>query len=238
MTKEELANLLNGRQYRNEITEEECKLAKDNNLVVVFGCSDDLAELRGAIRGEILVDIYSSFSLCKDGVFPTKEEIEEGICTHKIDRYYKYESKKIDTIWGKNTGYSWTYKTDIPHTTFDIVEDGEKYCRGIVFSLEDLPGLISSDAEKKMEKLLGMSRQLDDFKKNSSCTREDSLNELTQSLNLSMYRHKKGGLYTVLTEATHTETKEEMVIYHDAEGNMFARPKAMFFDGRFELVNK
>ena len=33
---------------------------------------------------------------------------------------------------------SWSYLTDIPHKTFDIMEDGEIYCRGIVFSLDDL----------------------------------------------------------------------------------------------------
>jgi len=30
------------------------------------------------------------------------------------------------------------YETDIPHETFDIYEDGEKFCRGIVFSIDSL----------------------------------------------------------------------------------------------------
>ena len=33
---------------------------------------------------------------------------------------------------------TWCYKTDIPHETFMIYDDGEPYCRGIVFSIEDL----------------------------------------------------------------------------------------------------
>jgi hypothetical protein len=45
--------------------------------------------------------------------------------------------KTIEAIWGKD-GYSWTYKTDIPHATFDIFEDGEKFCRGIVFDIKSL----------------------------------------------------------------------------------------------------
>ena len=34
--------------------------------------------------------------------------------------------------------YTWVYHTEIPHACFDIVEGNEKYCRGIVFSLNDL----------------------------------------------------------------------------------------------------
>lgn len=33
---------------------------------------------------------------------------------------------------------TWTYETEIPQETFMIYEDGEPYCRGIVFSVEDL----------------------------------------------------------------------------------------------------
>lgn len=33
---------------------------------------------------------------------------------------------------------TWTYKTEIPHEEFNIWEDGELYCVGIVFSIKDL----------------------------------------------------------------------------------------------------
>lgn len=53
-------------------------------------------------------------------------------------------------------------------------------------------------------------------------------------------RHWKGGLYTVIGEATHTETGETLVIYADAEGHLFARPTESFYDlvesPRFEDV--
>ena len=32
----------------------------------------------------------------------------------------------------------WTYETEIPCERFDIWEDGEVYCVGLVFSIEDL----------------------------------------------------------------------------------------------------
>jgi hypothetical protein len=45
------------------------------------------------------------------------------------------------------------------------------------------------------------------------------------------YRHFKGGLYTILAVATHSETLEEMVVYRsDTDGSIWARPKTMFMD--------
>lgn len=45
------------------------------------------------------------------------------------------------------------------------------------------------------------------------------------------YRHFKGGLYTVLGVATHSETLEEMVVYrNEADGSVWVRPKVMFLD--------
>lgn len=49
----------------------------------------------------------------------------------------------IDAVWcdGMNRDglpAAWTYKTDIPCEHFDIWEDGEIYCVGLVFSIEDL----------------------------------------------------------------------------------------------------
>lgn len=112
MTKESLAALLNGREYRDEITHSEEDAAKAAGLVVVFGGSDDLCELRGAITDER--DCYNGGSM-------------------------KIKGKLLKMLWCKEPGYSWTYSTNIPHAVFDIMEDGEKYCRGIVFAIADLP---------------------------------------------------------------------------------------------------
>lgn len=52
MTIREFAAKLDGRQYGDEMRNEEEKLAKELDFLVVFGASDDLAELRGAIDDE------------------------------------------------------------------------------------------------------------------------------------------------------------------------------------------
>jgi hypothetical protein len=43
-----------------------------------------------------------------------------------------------------------------------------------------------------------------------------------------IYRHYKGGIYTVIGIAKHSETLEEMVIYQGQDGQLWARPRAMF----------
>lgn len=121
ITKEQLAAMLDGREYRNEVTTEVTEVAKSNSLVIVFGASDDLMEFRGAI--------YDEIGSCH-GVSAYLNQ--QGLC---IDG----KCEEIKAFWCED-GYSgFTYKTNIPHATFDILEGNEKYCRGIVFSLNDLP---------------------------------------------------------------------------------------------------
>lgn len=45
------------------------------------------------------------------------------------------------------------------------------------------------------------------------------------------YRHYKGGLYEVLTMATHSETNEVLVVYKSIYfGSVYVRPLDMWFD--------
>jgi len=41
---------------------------------------------------------------------------------------------------------------------------------------------------------------------------------------MAKYQHYKGGIYTLITLAVHTETDERLVIYWDKEDLVFARP--------------
>lgn len=111
--------------------------AKENGIVIVFGCSDDLMEFRGAIYDEAGGYGGVTVSLTQDGIFeiPSCFECEE--C-----KYLKEAQKRavqITSIWNDLDGeYLWTFKTDIPHEKFDVLDEGEKFCRGIVFYVEDL----------------------------------------------------------------------------------------------------
>jgi len=114
-------------------------LAKAQGMVIVHGASDDLMEFEGAINDEL--DAYDGATayLDADGIYGVPSgcnaENEEPKCQHHKDCLVK--CKTIEAVWDEN-GIPWTYKTDIPHATFDIMEDGEVYCRGIVFHLSEL----------------------------------------------------------------------------------------------------
>jgi hypothetical protein len=139
VTRQELANMLNGCEYREELTKEQNQLAKDNGLVVVFGASDDLCELEGAICDEVGCYEGGTTYVNKDGIFYIPDNCDcdnAEDCPLLIKEREKYH--KIVIKWNDDGNPCWTYETDILHSTFDVMEDGEVYCRGIVFSMEDL----------------------------------------------------------------------------------------------------
>ena len=127
----QFAEMLNGKEYGYpQFTKEELQIAKDNGFVIVYGASDDLMEFEGAITGE---------GDCYDGgtVWFNKERV--------IDAPTTRGDRCIEALWcdknsndGNGNIITWTYKTDIPHETFIIYEDGESYCKGIVFEIDAL----------------------------------------------------------------------------------------------------
>lgn len=133
MNKEELAELLNGREYLSEMSNKEEELAEESGLVVIFGYSDDYVELRGAIYNEIGSWEGTTLYFSQSGLL--ENECKDDDCPYFVR--LKGTAKTIEVIWGRD-GYSWIYETNIPHATFDIFEDGEQFCRGIVFDIKDL----------------------------------------------------------------------------------------------------
>jgi hypothetical protein len=154
MNAKELAEKLNGCQYREEVSKELAAQAKENNLVIVFGASDDLMEFRGAIDDEIGAYEGTTAYLTADGLLNASKCPSGSYCLY-FDKE-KAAAKKIKAIWCDYPGdidCEWSYETDIPHATFDVMSDdrdGSVYCRGIVFSLDDLKeapqGLTQSQA--------------------------------------------------------------------------------------------
>lgn len=135
----EAAAALNGNEYGEEGSKELFAKMKDAGLVAVFGASDDLMEFRGAIYEEF--GCYGGGGpayITPKGLF---DHGDEGPCCEHFEAA-RAKCATITPIWD-GSGYSWTYETSITHATFEIVEtDGEipeKYCRGIVFALSDVP---------------------------------------------------------------------------------------------------
>ena len=146
MTAKELADKMNGRLPGCEITQAETEQAERSNLVVVYGASDDLIEVEGAFQEELggwggrTLFLHPEYGF----VHEPEDEDWETLTVYGVSEVVSERlssSRTIKAVWGGEEGTSWTFKTDIPHETFDVIEDGEVFCRGIVFSLDDLKRL-------------------------------------------------------------------------------------------------
>ena len=121
ITVADFASKLDGREYRSEISNDECRQAKRAGLCVVFGYSDDNVELRGVIEDEV----------------PGHEDRPSQQEAAAWFSRAVGENVRIDAKWDHD-GYSWFIDADASEKAyFDIVEDGEKFCRGVVFRFAD-----------------------------------------------------------------------------------------------------
>lgn len=138
ITKEELAAKLNGRQYGDEMTRDEEKLAHDSGLLV-FGASDELTEFRGLFNDEAGAYICTKYRLDSIGLLPEWDDVKDD--EDQAEEYFKRkgQGKLITAEWCGGDGKpAWTFATGIPHAEFTIMDTGYKYCVGLVISREDL----------------------------------------------------------------------------------------------------
>lgn len=131
-TPEGFAAEFNGRDYGSEIHPSEELALKAAGMVAVFGYSDDCTEFRGAIRDEVGL---GELRVTAKGKILTDDEIE-AVESLVADGTINMPTMSVIRARHGNDGHA--YKTSIPHATFDIIEDGELFCRGIVFRLADI----------------------------------------------------------------------------------------------------
>lgn len=129
------ADKLTGRQIGDEITPKEIAEAKEYGFVIVFGASDDLMEFRGAIEDEASCYNGGEVFLNEKGLI--NRECEDDQCPHEARRI-RQAKNAIIANWDDGSGFSWTYEASMPHQTFEIFDENEKYCRGFVFAMADL----------------------------------------------------------------------------------------------------
>jgi len=145
ITKEQLAARLNGNEYLNEMTKEDERIAKENNLLVLFGESDDLLEMRGVIDDETGAYKGGEYALTLDGELYADGDEENTY--HKAigdeilpisDEYDNDDNPRlIRAEWCPHDqpALSWRISSNLPCARFIILEDGEPYCEGIVIDL-------------------------------------------------------------------------------------------------------
>lgn len=139
MTHSEFVELIKEVEHHNELTQDQERIAKENNLIVVFGYSDDNMEFRGALYDEVGCYEGGSAFITTNGEL--LQEPDCG-CDHSINWWVSEKNKatEIEAVWcpKDESGQvicSWAYKTKAEHSTFNVMEDGDLYCIGIVFDL-------------------------------------------------------------------------------------------------------
>lgn len=140
MSKEQFARELDGCEMHFKLSPFTKRCAIKEGIVIVYGASDDLVEFEGAINDEIChYENDNAILVDRKGVPPPRDQIEDDVALEDFFIRRK-TAKKIFAYYDCDFDYYWKFRTAIPHATFDVKETGEDklFCRGIVFSMEDL----------------------------------------------------------------------------------------------------
>jgi hypothetical protein len=133
----EIAKMLDGQEYgRHFPPGEAVRAAKDAGAVICYGASDDLVELTGKWDDE--TGAPGVVALGEDGILTP--ECPDDRCPHEIAR--KVKAPQLKVIWHDKGNPCWTIETAIPHETFQLMEDGEVFGVGIVFSVDAVKALL------------------------------------------------------------------------------------------------
>lgn len=149
MTKEQLAELLNGRKLQNVITTEQERIASESNLLVLFVKWDDFLALRGAINGEEEALWGGDFALLFKGeeysytdVKLGPEKAEYNMIVPLSDDYDNDNNPRLIRVSqspDSDAGLCWLITSKMPCASFTINDDGElPYCKGIVIDLDEI----------------------------------------------------------------------------------------------------
>jgi hypothetical protein len=131
-TTAEIARALDGIEYDASM-KDVAALAKESNIVICYGASDDLVEFEGAIHDE--TGGPGDVHLTDSGLLQWR--CDDDRCPHELE--IRKRSPRICAVWGAKDGPCWTFQTTIPHEKFKIMEDGDVFGVGIVFRFEDIP---------------------------------------------------------------------------------------------------
>lgn len=134
-----LASLLDGLQTPIVLAPDIIQRAKTAGLVILFSNGDGVMEFEGAIQD--VVEGYNGLAVFVDaaGLLPEFNALDRDD-KHAYRQYFLREpgARSIQSLYDVEPGVSWTFKTDIPHSTFSILSGDVPSCRGIVFALADL----------------------------------------------------------------------------------------------------
>lgn len=137
VTAQELVVRLNGGEYGSETTTWIEQLAKENGLVIVFGQSDDLVEFRGAIEEEFGCYAENTFYVINGKVFDEGSLDEVKNALEPIGLSLPSIPSIHAEFCPSGSLFAWVIQAE-DGCQFNIYEDGEEYCQGIVVPLHSI----------------------------------------------------------------------------------------------------
>lgn len=128
VTAEELAKELNGFDVNDSFTKSVINTAKYSNLVIVSAIGDDTIIFSGSLKDEFDLLHGGQIFMAKEGgeYIPYKKQSQDK------------SRKVIEVFWDKHSLFKWKFLTLIKHVTYDLRKDGRSFCKGIIFSLNDV----------------------------------------------------------------------------------------------------
>ncbi len=127
MTLKKFTERINGRQYLNELTDEDIQIAKENGFLIIYGYSDDNVEVDGIFRDE-----FGAYNGTTVFYRPSDKSVYESEDSREGDI-------EINCLWcAEDSEFTWSFKTSLIHETFEIYDGDEKFCLGIVIDINNI----------------------------------------------------------------------------------------------------
>ena len=135
---QEFADRINGQEYPLSDKNLDLKYAKKNNLVVVFGNSDDLLEFRGAIDEELGAYEGTTAYVINRTAIEEREFEDDFVILQKYGFLTEKPLTFVQSIWSpEEVKACWLIKVNgFESAHFDVMEDDGIFCRGSVFLLK------------------------------------------------------------------------------------------------------
>ena len=139
---DDLVELIGDLEYGDDIPANADKLAETIGAAIIYGYSDDGVMVDGVVSDQGSAYDSNTLWLDRKGFLPINEDLtlqndEPATVDECREIVKRFDSAvKLKAIWG-DTGLAWRYETEVEHCTFEIREDGEVWCRGIVFLLPE-----------------------------------------------------------------------------------------------------
>lgn len=137
----QIKSICDGIEYSRNIPDEAKKIAKENNIIVIVGGSDDLMYCYGTDSylannrehsygwdGEDLTTIKWDKKLKKEA---KQLGLKIWWCGQIKDKGIKIENYSVD----ESGAFSYSVNENIKHLNFKVMEDNDVYCTGIIIEL-------------------------------------------------------------------------------------------------------